>query len=335
MTKQLKEISILNIVCCIFVVLIHLTSENVSILYKGSLDYKIFYSINKGISFVVPAFIFLSGFKLTNSYKNKEFKFVDFIKKRFSKIFIPYLCWFVFYYIYLYNIQYIEPTDLFGIVKLFIMGDLIAPFYFITLIFQFYLIFGLLKFLHEKYRMYFLLISTILNLVAISYFFKYSDRFFINYLIYFIMGMELAINKSKIDKFLQNKKVIVILLSITYIVIYLSLGYYSLLNVYLDFAFKIVSIVFYYTIAILLSKINFKFYNISVFYLDKASFYVFLSHCFFLYHFNRVWHEMNIYMPNRFYLNLVLVYFCSFFISIFYVIIKRKFKRRNIKIAKV
>lgn len=341
MTKKLKDISILNVICCTLVVLIHLTSAGVTSLNRPSLPFNLFFIMNKAATFVVPAFVFLSGFKLTNSYRSKDFVYMDFLKTRFMKIFIPYVGWFIFYYLYFLKIGYIEPTSFIGLLKIFIFGELVSPFYFITLIFQFYFLFGLLKFLDEKYKVYFIVIITILNLLVLNGEFMYSDRFFLSYIIYFVLGMELAQNKNKIDVLLQRGKFFVSPICLGIIFVYLYKLYFVMISgsflphyKYWELVFCLSSIVFFYSLCQFISNTKNKGFNTCILYVDRASFYIFLSHCFFLYFFERIWYRFGIIsIVDKFILNAVFVYFSSYFISIFYVFLKSKWKKRNIKIV--
>ena len=78
---KLKEINLMNVILCFSVVMIHLTSSPLAVLRKDSILYLIIFIINKGLCFCVPAFIFLSGFKLYSKYKEEK---ID-VKKFFAR----------------------------------------------------------------------------------------------------------------------------------------------------------------------------------------------------------------------------------------------------------
>jgi len=88
---KLKEISLMNVILCFSVVMIHLTSSPLAVLRKDSIWYLIIFMINKGLCFCVPAFIFLSGFKLYGKYKDEKIDIKRFflrkIKKDYSSIY--------------------------------------------------------------------------------------------------------------------------------------------------------------------------------------------------------------------------------------------------------
>lgn len=337
MIKILRDISILTGICCILVVFIHISSEGVAEFDRNSFAFILFFISNKAATFVVPGFVFLSGFKLTNSYKTKEFKFIEFIKKRFSRVLIPYIFWFFTYYLLFLTLGFIEILNIKELINSFIFGRMVSPFYFIILILQFYLVFGVLN----KFKKYRFIFSIIINILIFRYQFIYYDRFFLYYIFYFVLGMELADNKEFLDRAIKKYKYLIFTVYFITLGIYLYRYYiYTVDNVYFyhvywELIFRSISIVFFYILALEISKINYKKLNLSIYYIDRASFYIYLSHCFYLYIFNHIWYSIGIIsITNKFILNMLFVYFMSFFTSILYIILKDKFKRRNLKIIK-
>lgn len=67
-----KEVNLMNVLLCFGVVMVHLTASPVTSLQKDSIWYLLLYILNKSLCFVVPAFLFLSGFKLYNKYKDEK-----------------------------------------------------------------------------------------------------------------------------------------------------------------------------------------------------------------------------------------------------------------------
>ena len=98
---NLKHINLMNVFLCFSVIGIHLTADVVLNLQKDSIWYLLFFIINKFLTFAVPAFIFLSGFKLYNKYKECNINLKKFYEGRIKKIifpyFIAYLIYFTFY----------------------------------------------------------------------------------------------------------------------------------------------------------------------------------------------------------------------------------------------
>lgn len=84
-----KGITLMNALLCFCVVMIHLTSSPLSELRPGSLAHISIFIINKLLCFSVPAFIFLSGFKLYSKYGNEKVDIKPFFKKGFRKSLSP------------------------------------------------------------------------------------------------------------------------------------------------------------------------------------------------------------------------------------------------------
>ncbi len=217
---KLKEINILNVLMCASVVIIHLTAGLVLELNHDSIWYMIFFTINKFFTFAVPAFLFLSGFKLFHKYKESQIDYKMFLIGRVKKVIVPYLiCYAVYFFFYLS--QNLATWDEFwpGL----LLGKLVAHFYYIIIAIQFYLIFPLLLWLFNKNDKLLLLLSFICT-IAFNQFltFEYSDRFFGTYLLYFVLGMFIAKrNNSEI----KNRSIYILsgmLVVISVIHLYLS-----------------------------------------------------------------------------------------------------------------
>ena len=77
-----KGVSLMNVFLCFCVVMIHLTSSPLGVLEINSLAHIFIFIVNKILCFSVPAFIFLSGFKLYSKYGDEKIDISEFFKKR-------------------------------------------------------------------------------------------------------------------------------------------------------------------------------------------------------------------------------------------------------------
>ena len=103
MTQRKQELSLLNIVLCMLVIYIHVSSVPVSQLQKGSWQFAVIVILWRLSAFVVPGFIFLSGLKLFLN-KSQHIAYGNFYLRRLMTIVIPYILWVVIYYLYfVYN----------------------------------------------------------------------------------------------------------------------------------------------------------------------------------------------------------------------------------------
>ncbi len=332
--QKLKELFLLTAFCCCFVVLAHTSSEGVTSLRIGSWQQAVFFVFNKAATFVVPGFIFLSGLKLTYSYREKEFHFVEFIQKRLSKILIPYFCWYVAYYILFRLIGLTEPKSISQHIFSIIMGDLVAPFYFITTIFQFYILFGVFLYLLKNVNTILLFcICFAVQLYYLEYIYPmYEDRFFMTYLIYFLLGGMMALHLQQFQRAIRKYGWV-------WYICFIFLTYWHTTHAYASN----VQGIFYahwriFTCLFSLSGII-ALYHISDYItqrvpekwiaffkaVDASSYYIFLTHCFLLYIFNGFWGKVGLEsIFPKFILNSVLILFFTFFFSFIYITWKKK-----------
>lgn len=185
-TKILPQITVMNALLCLFVVMIHLTFAPLSELTAKSFPHIAIFALNKGLCFCVPAFIFLSGFKLFASYTENPLNVNCFLKRRFKKIVIPYFIAVLIYIIYFGAKGWLED----GLFKLMFLGTVSAHFYYIVVLVQLYLLFPLIFRLFARHSRYMLIICAGITLFCIIFLqFGFWDRFFGTYIFYFVFGM--------------------------------------------------------------------------------------------------------------------------------------------------
>lgn len=218
-TRKLTHFDILNVILCLFVVFIHVSSEPVGSYDKSSLLYFLTFAAQKAVSFVVPGFIFLSGYKLMRKYKNSQFVYKDFLKGRLMKIYLPYLFAATVYCLYFQYREFMQLTPAVWLENM-LLGTTASPFYFIVIIFQFYLLMPLwLKLFKGKPRPVVLLCASLLiTLLSKQFlatadfagetlpnivFVRYNDRIFISYLLYWVMGCLLAHFEEQISQYIN------------------------------------------------------------------------------------------------------------------------------------
>ena len=146
MRKQ--EISFLNTVLCLLVMFIHICSPAVVGLQKESMQFACIFLSWRASAFVVQGFLFLSALKFFRGMQ-KEFDYSRFLWGRAKKIGIPYVIATVLSYFGLIYLGY-YLFDLKFLLKSLVLGNMISPFYFIIILFQFYLLMPLWKKMVEK-----------------------------------------------------------------------------------------------------------------------------------------------------------------------------------------
>jgi peptidoglycan/LPS O-acetylase OafA/YrhL len=184
--KKLPQITVMNAVLCIFVVFIHLTFVPLSELIQKSTPHILLFAVYKSLCFCVPAFIFLSGFKLFKSYEERPLVIKQFFSRRFKKIVIPYFFAVLIYICYFGEKGWLED----GFWKSLILGTASAHFYYIVVLVQLYLLFPLIFRLFEKHSHTAFAVSLLVTLFCVIFLQTgYWDRFFGTYIFYFAFGM--------------------------------------------------------------------------------------------------------------------------------------------------
>jgi len=230
----------------------------------------------------------ISGFVLEASARDESYW--SFIKRRFSKVFIPYVLWSAIYYLFIYN----QNHDNF--LRVILVGNASYQLYFIPTLCIFYLLF---PFLHKIYNVIsnkiilFLLFSSEIFLLYHDYFikqFSFSDPIHIAILSYFffIAGIVVSRNREAMNSFIHKWKYLLVsgmVLSGVYVFLEGFDRYLSDKN-YLDYYSQWRPSVLIYTVLLALvlfhifEKVKFQFSLSEK--LSKLSFNVFLIHVIFL-----------------------------------------------------
>lgn len=210
MKERIKSIDSLRGLAILAVLFVHTTTRTLEASKFDISGFSWTLFLNQIARFAVPLFFVISGFVL--EFSAKEETYWSFIKRRFSKIFIPYVVWSAIYYLFVYNNNH---DNFFRVI---LTGDASYQLYFIPTLCIFYLIFPIL---HKFYKF-------VLNPLTITIFgglevyllytdyfvkqFNFSDPVHIAILayFYFLVGIVAAKNKEKIDYFVCKWKRLII-----------------------------------------------------------------------------------------------------------------------------
>lgn len=337
--NKLGEIEWIRAICCLLVIIIHVTAEFWTSFNYGSVQYKFNILLNSISQFAVPGFVFLSGFVLYYVYHNKEYKILDFYKKRMFKILIPYLICSIIYIIlnyYLYN----YPMDLKAMVKDIFIGRASFHLYYMVLIIQFYLVFPLLLKIYKKIDNKFISLAGLLAInILVILFVKtpFKDRLFLNYLMFFGLGFLLAELKLKGFKSSRSLKIGIYSIYLIITLYYLMERYRVIAELPLTsnelyrFAwwfFSLISIIGIYLLANIIKDIKVNLIeNKIVNSLSNHSFTIYLSHIFFITILRQLgwYNHLKAYsMTLAFVCQLLIIIGISWFASIAFTKIKRQ-----------
>jgi len=286
------------------VILIHTTTRELETTHYLLNDNLFTLFLNQIFRFAVPLFFLISGFVLELSADPKMGYFA-FLKKRFTKIFVPYVFWSLIYYYFVYT----GNTN--NLLKVILTGNASYQLYFIPTLCIFYIIFPLL---HKLYNFIAHPISLIL-LGLSQFWFLYQDyfikhggsdsptRIFLLSYFVFLVGIVAARNKDKIFAFAKKwQKFLVAVSAATgfYVFIEGRNLYYQIYNIGAIYS-QYRPIILIYTILIALV-----FYNIfektSWRKISELSYFVFFIHVAVL---EIVWTHFGHMLFNLFSTNLV------------------------------
>lgn len=332
--KRKNELSFLNIIFCILVIFIHVSSAPVTGLLKGSWQYGVFFVPWRLSAFVVQGFIFLSGLKMF--LKEDTSGYTKYYKTRFTKIVFPYICAVILFYAYFLWRNYFgfSSKDLLGYI---IKGDLVSHFYFVVAIVQFYLLKPVWTFMVNKIPPKIAVILSIIIMFLCKYsisFFQYNDRLFTTYIAYWVLGCYAGKHYETILSHIRKYRKIYIS---QFVVVALAEAVISYTQfVYggmkfleeLHFVYCISAIFATFSVAtIVADKVMDKKTLQKI---DSASYYIYLIHPLFIFITDGILAKWGIIdIASGFLIRSIITYILSITISIAYLEMKKKIKRNR------
>ena len=342
MKKRLYELSMMNILFCLMVIFIHVTSEPVGALDKSSWQYLTVMIPWSRVAFVVQGFIFLSGFKF--SLKSPDnFNYAKFYLKRLRDIVLPYVLWVTVYYIYFVNHDYFAFSAV-ELTKYILIGDLVSHFYFIIIIVQFYLLAPLWHFIFKKLNVKYIIgVSLIISIAMGMYLpeilsklnvcegFAYNDRVFTTYVIYWVMGCAAGRNIEKFKKFLSDNKIVLISSFALFFVFDFVIQYKNILmslSTSVHLMYCVFAILFVYYIFSRSNTAQRSSERRFIKDFDRSTFLIYLCHCLFIFIVNDNMYQKGITaIGTRYFIRIIFVYTVSVSLGILWYKIKSVLKR--------
>lgn len=257
----------------------------------------------------IHLFILLSGFGLYYSFKNKPLSYPAFLKRRFSKVYFPYIfvvliSALISLFIPIYdNSLYALGGHIF-LYKMFdesIIGSYGYQLWFISMIFQFYLTFHIIIWIKSKLKPNLFFISALLISLCWALFIFLIDKgdqrvwnsFFLQYYWEFALGIviaEMVHNNKRISSKLTNQFsliVIGLISCVIYAMLALKGGNWGkLFN-------DIFALTGYSLLAVFLYKLNIKFINKIFLFIGDISLSVFLLHYLVLFSVSKVFTQLD------------------------------------------
>jgi surface polysaccharide O-acyltransferase-like enzyme len=129
-SKYNPVIDLIRTIAILAVILIHSTTKILGFFQNDLLHHPLTLFLNQSSRFAVPLFFLISAFVLELNYP-QNFNYLFYLKKRFSRLFLPYFFWSLIYYyfVYTYHSQ--------NFVSALFLGTASYQLYFITALFIF------------------------------------------------------------------------------------------------------------------------------------------------------------------------------------------------------
>ena len=342
MRKKLGEIVNLNVFFAMLVIFIHVSSSPVTTLAKDGFAYVFVMTLWRFSGFAVPGFLFLSSLKMFVNMK-ENFSYKKFYKSRFFKIVLPYVFWVIVFYVYFYLRGYFpENQNHFkSLSENILLGNLVAHFYFIVVIVQFYLLAPLWIFIKNHVNKTLALAVSFLIMILSQYIpkffadfnitFIYNDRLFTTYIFYWVLGIYAGANYEGFKNMLKSKTALFAVLFAAFLILDTRNYYLSSVGIsvkYIELVRKlycISAIMFFYGLSLKDEKTH---NNKIIKAIDNASYYIYLSHCLFIFEIDRIMQNANITKVRFTYpIRFIFVYAVCILMCTGYVFLKKKARR--------
>ncbi len=347
--KRRPELSALNVLFCLLVILIHILSYPLSVFQTNTPEYNLVLMASRMSSFVVQGFVMLSGIKLFLNAKD-NLPFGKYIKSRLKGVIVPYAVCFSVYYI-CFMVIHNYPFEFSFIAKHFLLGSLVCHLYFIPIIFQFDLLFPVWKRVVNNCSAiiiipFALLVSAIfennlsqmISAVFTNVVFEYNDRIFTTYLVFWLIGCYIGKHYEIFCDILRNNfrtTAVIFVLALALMLGYSYIAYNSIAPVpylnYIHSLYVIYVCIFLYAVALKYSE---KIFNAIPLLakIDKASLYIYLYHMMALFAADTVINAFGLTsQSSAFTIRAVMAYIVTPFLCVTYQIIKGLLKNAKSK----
>ncbi len=278
--NRLYELDYIRFIACLAVITVHITATGVTDYVQGSFPHIVTLLLNRSLKFTTPVFIFLSGVTNFFSYEKKELKYFDFVKKRLKSTLIPYFVWCCIYY-FAYIYAGIYKFDIIFFIKNVILGTMSYHLYFVIIITQIYLLgplfYKLIK--NSKNKILILIIGAIFTAICAGTLnFKLSDRIFLKYIFFYMLGIYVTLETEKFKTFVNKNKILVVISYMAIGILYTLATYFNWPKAtYIWFVFSAVSVFMVFLVSTYLVEIfKNKFSYVKLF--GQSSYYIYLMH---------------------------------------------------------
>lgn len=164
-SQRLIELDILRALAVIGVILIHVVSGALYYVNQSTLSFKVYVTIDQFLRFCVPLFVALSGYTLALKYTGEKINLGEFFNRRIVRLLPWYLFWSAVIFLYLRFTHWWDLTPRFPFWKILFLGKADYHLYFVPMILQLYILFPFLPALYNKFKVRFLIIVFLLQIL--------------------------------------------------------------------------------------------------------------------------------------------------------------------------
>jgi membrane-bound acyltransferase YfiQ involved in biofilm formation len=327
--RRFRAISLLELSLCALVVFIHVASDAIENGAEGNAFTVAILYLQQLMSFAMPGFVFASALKTTLARTrrgNGIRGYARFLGVRVRRVCVPYVLWVAVYYCFFVYARYFSFSlrDLVGYI---LRGDLVAHFYFVLVIMQFYLLAPAIEAAAEKSATATLLSSLALTIVG-AFLIK-RHTLFPAYLLYWTLGVCAALNYERVCAFLTRRRTAILCGGAVFAAVFLYVSRFYMAH---PTIIETVWIVFRAATPLALFTLTLAFehrggerFNRAVDRLHSAAFYIYLSHPLALFAVMR-FIPSDTSTPTRFLLRVLAGYLPPAALSVAYCAAKRKIR---------
>lgn len=336
--QRKQDIVFLNILFCMLVILIHISSEIILDMGRGRKLYWIVFVLSRLSGFVVQGFILLSGVKLF--LKSGKLHYGRFYLSRLVSVILPYAAWVCIYYAWFcFKGVYAFSWPQLG--RFLLYGDISAQFYFVVILVQFYLLAPLWRLLFHRANPAVALavslmitilsgscLEPILHLIWPNANLAHLDLFFTRYLFYWTAGCMIGLYYQEFQRYLRTRWPILTLFFLLCAALNAYLAAVCIDNppFWLDqvhILYCISALLFFYMLAQLFANRGGALLK-PLAWLDRATYHIYLVHCLVLFMVNDYMnaHGITDYVV-RYGLRALLVYAGSILLCLLWQLVKR------------
>ncbi len=237
-SERILELDILRGISIIGVILIHIIGLSFHFWQEGSAVWKVFMSLDQFFRFSVPLFVFISGYTLYSKYSS-NFKIWKFYSRRITRVLPWYFFWSLIIYIYI-NFTVLPGFINYPTWKLILLGKVDYHLYFVSMIFQLYLLFPVILWLYKIFKSNFIIILFALEAILYIIFsldglkiihlpWRFYEQqqylFFGTWVFYFVLGFILSDKETEVAKLNSKKHTFTSIKIIFPILAFFSLAY--------------------------------------------------------------------------------------------------------------